>query len=399
MKKIMFIFCLVLGAYVHAADVSDGKAFQFGYIPQMRMWEKNAENMKNKVSWKEFQDVEQAKPDLFYEYHLGNEKYVKLPGFGSEKVNGNQEDGSCFWTHLGIKPEKMYTLLTKMINDIQDRIVENPDFEPEYAQTLVELFDFLDPKEEVSQEDMNNNLVRLETIIKKDDVLRKNWLQNVKKHGGTDFSHKGKNYAFRPLNSEMFLQYVANELKINITIFVPLEPQVNALGVWENKLAVSSKITTDNASDTLYLLNESNGFHYDVLVPKGQPVSEPVFKEMMFYLDFIQAGFSKDLWNKTEKFEEAEKVENVHEEEDVKNPYIKEDNAEENNEEDQPKKTKKIAKEKNILEVKPQTKINKKNTALKNDPKFFDKNDEDWSMERVMDGKPDGNFRRNPKRK
>jgi hypothetical protein len=316
MKKIIFTFCLFLGAHVQAKDPKDGESFKFGYIPEMKMWEKNATNMQNKVSWTEFQKVQNVHPDLFSEYTFGKDKYVKLPGFGSVSVNGNKPDGNCLLTHLGIKPEKLYNVLADTATEIQTNIIENKNSQNYYDSMIIELISFLDPKEDFVLENVEP-FEALETLIKKSDQLRVNWLKNIEEHGGTEFMNNGKQNAMRPLNSDAFFQVVSNTLKVNIVIF-NLDDQ-------ESTLLVSRQFTPNlenfpDQLDTLYLMSDKYGMHYDVLTQKNNPVSQPVFEEIKFYIDFIK-GNSRNLKKITgpkEKNKEEQKNEEEQYKENVK---------------------------------------------------------------------------------
>lgn len=349
---------------MHAADPKDGEAFNFGYILGMQMWEKNAENMQKKVPWLNFEKVRKTKPDWFYEYSFGNDYYVMLPGFGSEKVNGNQQDGSCLWTHLGIKPEKMYTLSAKTVEVIQQKVLERPDSKDDYQAIAMELIAFLDPKENIVKEG-TDPFTGLAELTRQDDKVRENWLKNIQQHGGTDFMYNEKWNAMRPLNSDVFFQGVADTLNINITIFKEKDL---------SSIEVAREFIVQNAEDTLYLLMNEYGTHYDILTPRGEDVSEPIFNEMMFYLNFKNNNEER-YPSKKEKLEKLIRKEN-------KEENIREAGMENEGQEDQDGRNK-IRKESNSIGPEP----------------IYLKEDERDSVETLIDGKPKYGYSSNKKTK
>ena len=282
MKKIFFTL-LLSNLAVYANDPKDGQPFQFGYIPEMKMWEKNADNLSNVISWEDFETLnstEKLGVNFSDTYRFEDTSFLKLPGFGAIRVNGNKDDGTCLWSHLGVKPEKMFEIGMDIALSLHDALNQNPDLKEDamFIAKVVEIINFLDPKEELIKENDSFNADSLALLIQDLDDVKKRWLAHVKKNGGTEFRHKGKSTAIRPLNSELFFEKLAEKLNIQIMIF--------SLPDSSNTLTLTRHVgdVKDSSKATLYLLDEGSlGQHYDILVPIGQPLSSAIYEELRFY--------------------------------------------------------------------------------------------------------------------
>lgn len=240
-------------------------------------WEKNAENMRDTLSWPEFLKTAKKiqsiyfkeKESPFLEYSFDKRYFTKIPGF---------DGGACLWSHLGIAPENMYDkIVVPYIKNVMLPYVNNDLASKELMPELFELLDFLDPLEKVS-EDEGDAIKRFILLAKETKKVRTNWLQDVEKNGGKELVHKKNKVAFRPANGARFFQEVSNYLKINITIFSGDSKNLS--------LTLSREFVSDRAENTLYLLQDdgSFGLHYDVLLEKNSPVSRAIVEEMNSYL-------------------------------------------------------------------------------------------------------------------
>jgi hypothetical protein len=258
-------------------------------------WEKNAENMRDTLSWPEFLKTAKniqsiyfkGKESPFVNYRFGKRQFTKIPGF---------DDGSCLWSHLGITPVNMYDeVLVPYIKNgiVPDVNNANPaNLNDKLAVEVVEVGDCVDPLEKIA-EDTGNDLERFKELAKEGKKVRANWLNSVETNGGKEIAYKGSKVAFRPPNGSRFFQEVANYLKTNIVVFDELSPEYTEQELSQDKLPdktsalnIRKKFISAKAKDTLYLLQGGNGLglHYDVLVEQNSPVSKAIVEEMKSYV-------------------------------------------------------------------------------------------------------------------
>lgn len=268
---------MFMAAITGLSYAQDGVPLQFG-SKEIQLWEKSAHNLQDTIPWNHFfsrvrlMKTAQGMKDKFVEYTAEGTKFLKLPGF---------EDGNCLWTHLGLSPEKMYHIFAKSLSDVQEVwINNNMNMTSEMAGQFLEMIDALDPLEQVTKESQSIE-TRLGLLAENDATVRKNWLVNLKRNGGAAVAHNGSYVAFRPLNSDIFFQNVADELGSSVHIFTPNSRD----GTLETTRIIDPKIL-NRVTPTLYLVQDSggNGTHYDVAVPWGKPVSQAVLQEMVFFL-------------------------------------------------------------------------------------------------------------------
>ena len=277
MKKIYAIILALASDLVYGQN---GVPVELG-SKVIKFWEKNAQNLNDTIPWDifvEFMSEVERMPGVsktLEKYSTDKESFIKLPGFS---------DGNCLWTHLGIEPEKMYNILTQTFSDLQDQWISNGlEMTNELAVQFLELIDALDPLEQVTKEDQDIP-TRVGILAEKDAIVRKNWLNNVKKYGGGSVEHNGSRVAFRPLNSNLFFQHIADTLGVKIHILTPDSKTKKAHSTRTINPRAGSK--RGNAPATLYLLQDEAGLgkHYDIAIPWGKPVSAALINEMSFFL-------------------------------------------------------------------------------------------------------------------
>ena len=241
-------------------------------------WEKNAENMGDVISYGDFEVIKKTveeryrakrKESPFFGYSFGNRKFEMLPA---------SEGGACLWDRLGIPPKKMFNeIIAPVVNKISEEcaLAENEDC----AAKMVEITDILDPFDKISK---SNEAIkdRFQKNIQYDQLVKENWLKGVETHGGKEIDYNGSKVAFRPPNGGEFFQKIAENLKVNITIFSPDTSKPDA-----TLRSDPREFVVGSSRHTLYLLDPSgNGLHYSPLIEVGDPVSKAIIGEMKSYL-------------------------------------------------------------------------------------------------------------------